>query len=209
MDTDPDADRDVLAFLDEASDFLLPHMTAEWVRLAPSLVCDWASTVQDLDPGVSLGEAFPEMLLPTASLPSSGLTPPAFPSPALSPLTQLPISRTPSAGSASSRPSPRESAAAPVDRLVRPLPRPSYRLRASPTSDAAPAPPLSVATVVPRIVVPPRISCEALSSSSSAAGIPVVTPSSVPDAPPSASSRSSSKRPAEVTLVPMVARPSE
>jgi hypothetical protein len=31
MDTNPDADRNVLAFLDDASDFLLPYMTSEWV----------------------------------------------------------------------------------------------------------------------------------------------------------------------------------
>jgi hypothetical protein len=200
----------VLAFLDEASNFLLPYMTAEWVRLTSSLVCDWTSTVQDLDPGVSLGEAFPEMLLPTASIPSSGLTPPVFPSPALLPLTQPLISRTPSAGSTNSCPSPCESAASPIDRPVCPLPHPSYHLRDSPTSDAAPAPSLPTAIIVPRIVAPPHVPCEALSSSSSATGVPVMAPSLVPGTPASASSHSFSKWPAvEVTLIPMVVWPSE
>jgi hypothetical protein len=202
---DAEADREVVALIDHASDFLLPYMTSEWAGLTSGLVRDWVKTVEGLNPGISLGEAFPNMLSSGSLL--LGLVPgppPSQPS-ALSPLVLLPMSCTPSSGSAGSRP-PHKSAVEPAARPTRPLPCPAYCLHESPSSDEVLEPLPSSDTVVPPAAVHRRVIPDVVNSSSSTS--PVVDMPGAAGASPAASLPSAQQQPAtEVVLVPMDQRP--
>jgi hypothetical protein len=202
---DAEADREVVVLIDHTSDFLLPYMTSEWADLAPGLVRDWVKTVEGLDPGISLGEVFPDMLPSGSSLLGPVPDPPPSQPSALSPLVLPPMSRTPSSGSAGSHP-PRESAVEPAARPTRPLPRPVYRLRESPSSDEVLEPSPSSDTVVPPAAVRRRVIPDVVNSSSSAS--PAADSPGAAGASPAASLPSAQQQPAtEVVLVPMDQRP--
>ena len=132
--------------------------TSEWLRLAPSLLTGVRDTVAALPDGVTLGDAL--FRLPGSAAARAAAS--ATVAPTVSQMSTLslsapgPHSRTPSAGSGASRPSPRQAVVDITDRPSRPLPR---RL---------------IPTKVPSVVIP--VSRPAPSASSPVAG-PAAAPS--------------------------------
>lgn len=129
-------DTELSALRDSARGSLLSFATSDWADLAPTVIDDLDGLVRELAPGLTLGDSFPDVapVLPAAShaavLPvdlvsssSSVPSPSTVPSPSLAP----PLSRTPSSGSAVSRPSPLDSGAESATRPTRPMPRAAYR----------------------------------------------------------------------------------
>ena len=138
---------------DSTHNALLQYATSDWVNLTPCIVEGLKGLVQELAPGVVLGDSFPDLAPGAAAAapsPVAVLSSSSLPSPSTIP----PISRTPSSGSAVLHPSPQESGAEsvtapPTHPLPKPKPKVAYRSKCivSPPSDAAKSPAVAMTPV--------------------------------------------------------------
>jgi hypothetical protein len=105
-------DTTVQGLLNSSRDLLASYITSDWLELAPDLVRGLESMLRRLDPGVSLGEAYPNAVagIPRPAAPvvppvviSSPMAPAPAPTTSLGPgpslTVPLPLSRSPSSGS--------------------------------------------------------------------------------------------------------------
>jgi hypothetical protein len=81
-------------------DYMIPFITTEWLSFAPSFLApDAAAMAKALPPGVSLGEAYPDIWPGRSVVEAPGLTPSSSQSAAPSPLVVSPRSHMPSSSS--------------------------------------------------------------------------------------------------------------
>jgi hypothetical protein len=156
-----DKDVEVFNFIDSAREALLPFVTSEWATVVPEFVKNILETIHLLEPGQTLGDAFPEQFAVVAQPPQAQAQAQtqtrtrtrtqaqarakasALPSPATASSSSLfpplPPSTTPSPGSAISR-LPTGSDPEQVVRPTRPIPR-RYRGSAAhpPSATTTPA----------------------------------------------------------------------
>lgn len=178
----------------EARDRLITFATSEWLELAPDLVRGLERRLRRLAPGVSIGDELPpprastsQLLVPVPATSQS--------SAASSPVVAPPMSTTPSASSGNTGPLTQASDDGPTARPSRPPPRAAYRRARFSSPDDAPLPP-TAATFAPRVTLPALADPAPREPSSSLVPGPAPPAAASDPGPPSASSRTSKKRPA-------------
>lgn len=155
----------VRGMIDSARDLLVSYITSDWLQLAPELVASVAGTLATLNPGESLGEAYPTILASASRYAAAAATAStASPGLGLSLTVPLPRSRSPSSGSGDVDSPQLESDAGLSSRVLRPIPRPSYRRL--PVSSSAAAGSVLPAVVAPAAVISPAASIAPIPSSS-------------------------------------------
>ena len=151
MGLDPSSNPVICALGDSMHNALLWYTTSDWVNLAPRVVEGLEGLMQELAPGVMLGDSFSD-LAPGAAAAVTSPVAVSSSSSLPSPSTAPPALCTLSSGSAISRPSSHDSGAESATACpMCPLPKPkaaycSKRI-VSPPSDAAKSPVVATAPV--------------------------------------------------------------